>query len=96
MATIIGVCTLQLSIPSNHDLKSKRRVLQSVTAKLRATFNVAVAEVDDHDKWQAATLAIVAVATDTAYVHGLLTKAVAMIEQSRLDAVVADYDIEMM
>ncbi|MEP7198914.1 MAG: DUF503 domain-containing protein [Chloroflexota bacterium] len=96
MATIVGVCTLQLGIPENHDLKGKRRVLQSVTAKLRDAFNVAVAEVDDNDKWQTATLAIVSVSTDAAYVHGLLTKAVEAIERSRLDALVLDYEIDMM
>jgi hypothetical protein len=93
---VIGVCTLQLSIPNNHDLKGKRRVLQSVIAKTREQFNVAVAEVDAHDKWQAATLGIVAVATEADYVHGLLTKAVESIERGRLDASVLDYEIEIL
>jgi uncharacterized protein YlxP (DUF503 family) len=96
MAMAVGVCTLRLSIPLNHDLKGKRRVLQSVIARLRETFNVAVAEVGEQDKWQIATLGIAAISTDGAYVHGLLTKAVQKVEAMRLDAVVLDYEIEIL
>lgn len=92
---IVGVCTLRLSIPNNHDLKGKRRVLQSIIAKMREGFNVAVAEVDEQDKWQVATLGIVSVSSEAAYVHGLLTRVVESVEQSRLDASILDYQIEI-
>lgn len=93
---VIGICTLQLSIPDNHDLKGKRRVVQSLIAKTREQFNVAIAEVDAQDKWQVATLGLVAVSTEASYVHGLLTKAVESIEQRRSDALVMDYTIEIL
>jgi hypothetical protein len=93
---VIGVCTLQLSIPDNHDLKGKRRVLQSLIAKTREQFNVAIAEVGAQDKWQVATLGMVAVSTEADYVHGLLTKVVESIEHRRLDASVLDYAIEIL
>jgi uncharacterized protein YlxP (DUF503 family) len=96
MAMALGVCTLRLSLPQNLDLKGKRRVLQSVIARLREAFNVSVAEVGSQDKWQVATLGIAAVSTDSAYLHGLLTKAVQMVEAMRLDAVVLDYEIEIL
>ena len=51
----VGICTLRLSMPLNQDLKAKRRVLQSVIAHVRAAFNVSIAEVGEHDKWQVAT-----------------------------------------
>lgn len=92
---VVGVCTLRLSIPNNHDLKGKRRVLQSIIAKMREGFNVAVAEVDEQDKWQVATLGIVSVSSEAAYVHGLLTRVVESVEQSRLDASILDYQIEI-
>lgn len=93
---VVGVCTLELEIPANQDLKGKRRVLQSLMARVRRTFNVALAEVGEHDKWQWATLAIVSVSTDGAYVHGLLTKVVAGIEEGRSDVNVLDYQIELL
>lgn len=83
-------------MPGNDNLKGKRRVLQSVMARLRESFNVAVAETGENDKWQVATLSIAAVANDAAYVHGLLTHALESIEHSRADATVLDYSIEIL
>ena len=96
MAMAVGICTLRMSMPLNQDLKAKRRVVQSVIAHLREAFNVSVAEVGEHDKWQLATLGIAAISTDSGYLHGLLTKAVRMVEDMRLDAVILDYEIEIL
>ena len=96
MPLVIGVCTLHLSIPQNSDLKGKRRVLQSLIAKLRESFNVSVAEVGEQDKWQVATLGIVSVSTDSHYLHGQLTKAVDMVQRMRMDASVVDFEIEIL
>ncbi len=94
---VVGVCTLELEIPSSRSLKDKRHVVKSIVARVQrnAHFNVSIAEVDSLDSWQTATLGIVCVSTDRDYAHGLLEKVVAEIERSRLDAVVADYTIEM-
>ncbi|MBI5304503.1 MAG: DUF503 domain-containing protein [Chloroflexi bacterium] len=92
---VIGVCTLELEIPASHSLKDKRHVVKSLIARVRNEFNVAVSEVDSHDAWQAATIALVTVSTDAQYAHGLLEKAVDFIERQRLDAVIGDYSIEM-
>ncbi len=89
---VVGVCTLELEIPASHSLKDKRHV---VTTRVRRDFNVSIAEVDDLDAWQHAVLGIVCVSSDTAYAQGLLEKVVDNIERSRLDAVIADYSIEM-
>lgn len=96
MPAVVGVCTVRLSIPANSDLKGKRRVLKSVIARLRQSFNVAVSEVDEQDKWQVATLGMVSISNDAAHVHAMLTKAVEAIEHSRLDATVLDYAIEVL
>ncbi|TMC50102.1 MAG: DUF503 domain-containing protein [Chloroflexi bacterium] len=93
---VVGICTIRLSIPANHDLKGKRRVLQSLMAKMRESFNVSVAEVDEQDKWQAATLGVVAVSSDQAYLHGLLAKVVKSLEHARSDASLLDFEIEML
>ena len=93
---VVGICTIRLSIPANHDLKGKRRVLQSLMAKMRESFNVSVAEVDEQDKWQAATLGVVAVSSDQAYVHGLLTKVANSLEHARSDASLEDFEIELL
>lgn len=92
---VVGVCTLELEIPASHSLKDKRHVVKSVIARVRQSFNVSVAEVDSLDSWQQATIGIVCVSSDASYAHGLLEKVIDNIERSRLDAVIADYSIEI-
>jgi uncharacterized protein YlxP (DUF503 family) len=49
--------TIHLHLPENGSLKGKRKELLSVRAGLARRFGASVAEVDDHDLWQRATLA---------------------------------------
>jgi uncharacterized protein YlxP (DUF503 family) len=92
---VVGVCTLELDIPASQSLKDKRHVVKSLVTRVRQSFNVSIAEVDALDSWQRATLAIVCVSADAEYAHGLLEKVIDSIERSRLDAVIADYTIEL-
>ena len=91
----IGVATVELRIPGNGSLKGKRAVLRPIVARLRKEFNVSVAEVEAQDVYQRGVIAITCVSADASYVHGLLTKAVEMVDRMRLDAEVVDYDIEL-
>ena len=91
---VIGSAVVELDIPAA-SLKDKRRVVKSVIARLRNEYNVAVAEVDAHDQWQRAVIAIVTVSTDAGHAHGLLEKAVAALASWRLDCEVAGYQVEV-
>jgi len=93
---VIGICTLTLDIPHSKSLKDKRRVVKSITSRVRNQFNVSIAEVDAHDVWQSALIGIACVSNDASYAHGLLEKVVQMISNSRFDAQVADYEIEIL
>ncbi len=92
---IIGVCTVQLHLPGSHSLKDKRQVLQPLLARIRRDHNVSVAEIDQQDAWQMATLGIACVSNDSAYAHGLLSRIVALIPAWRMDVEVIDYAIEI-
>jgi uncharacterized protein YlxP (DUF503 family) len=92
--TVVGLCTMELQIPSSLSLKDKRQVLQGFIARIRNEFNVSVAEVDHQDSWQLATVAVAAVSNDEAYLHGLLEHVVHKVEGGRLDLVLLDYSIE--
>jgi uncharacterized protein len=50
-----------LRIPGCRSLKEKRHVVKTLTAGLRGTFNVSVAEVDHQDLWQRTALEVAAV-----------------------------------
>ncbi len=57
----VGVLTLDIQFPHAHSLKEKRAVLQRLRDRLRARFNVAVAELDHQDVWQHATLGVASI-----------------------------------
>ena len=59
----VVLLTIDLHFPFAQSLKDKRMILRGVKDRGRK-FNVSVAEVDHHDLWQRASLAVVAVATD--------------------------------
>lgn len=92
---IIGVLEMQISMPANRSLKDKRQVLRSLKDRVRAGFNVSIAEVADHEKWCVAHLAAVTVASDRARAHEVL-EAVARSVERRGDAILSDYCIQMM
>jgi uncharacterized protein YlxP (DUF503 family) len=49
-------------------------ILNSFKGKLRNNFNVSVAEVDRHDKWQRAVVAICYVNSDKRHIHSTMEK----------------------
>jgi len=93
---VIGVCTIELVLPGVSSLKGKRSVLKSLSARLRKTFNVSIAEVDNNDVWQSASLGVVCVANRSDYAHGLLSKVVEWLEGSHYDIEIVDYEIELL
>ena len=93
---VIGVCTIQLELPGAYSLKEKRQIIQSLMRRVRNDYNVSIAEVDHQDTWHAASLGVACVSNSAAYAHGLLTKVVHQIESLRIDAVLLDYQIEML
>ena len=68
----IGVLTLELRLENSHSLKEKRHVVESLKARLRNKFNVAVAEIDYQDLWQRAAVAAVTVSSDHVHAEKLL------------------------
>jgi uncharacterized protein len=92
---VVGICTIELSLPGNDSLKDKRSVLKPLVVRMRREFNVSVAEVDAQDAWRSATLGVAAVSNDAAYLHGLFERLVHWIENSRAPVEVVDWQIEI-
>lgn len=68
----IAHLTLEIRIEGAHSLKDKRQVVRSLKDKLRAAFNVSVAEMEQTDLWQRATIVVVAVSGSRDYLAGLM------------------------
>jgi len=54
----VGLLQIIIRIPNSNSLKEKRMVLRSLKDKLRNKYNISLAEIGDHDKWQKSLLAI--------------------------------------
>ena len=70
----VGVLQVDLALEKARSLKDKRQVVKSVLDRLRSSFNVSAAEVEDQDLHQRAGLAFSAVSGDADHVRGLLQK----------------------
>jgi len=92
----VGICKIKLRLPENLSLKGKRRVLKSITARLKNKFNVSVAEVDDHELWQLATLGLCCVSNDKRYTNEVLSKVVNFIVDGQFGVEILDYEIEIL
>jgi uncharacterized protein len=66
----VAKLTLELSIPHAQSLKDRRQVVRSLKDKLRHGFNVGVAELDDANLWNRATLGVVAISGSVPYLTG--------------------------
>jgi uncharacterized protein YlxP (DUF503 family) len=69
----ISFLTIELRIEAAHSLKDKRQVVRSLKDRLRANFNVAVAELDPNDLWQRATVGVVSISDSRDYLSGLMS-----------------------
>jgi len=92
----VGVCRMSLRLPENLSLKGKRQVLKSVTTQVKNKFNVSIAEVDDQDLWQLATLGICCVSNNKRYTNRVLSKVVGFITNSRFEVEILNYEIEIL
>ena len=77
----VGVLTLEIQIPYAHSLKEKRAVVLKIRDRLRARFNVAVAELDDQEAWQRATLGVVSISNSQALLESVFQQVLAESEK---------------
>jgi uncharacterized protein YlxP (DUF503 family) len=91
----IGVAKVSLRLPENMSLKGKRQVIKSIIGRVRSRFDVAVAEVDDNDVWQLATIGICAISNNKRHSNQVLSKVVDFIVHGHFDAEILDYSIEI-
>jgi len=78
---LVGLYQIELFIPDSGSLKSKRFVLKSLKDKIRAKFNVSVAEVEDNELWQRAVLGVAMVSNERKFIDQVMTQIFNLVEQ---------------
>lgn len=76
----VGILRLTLHLPEPGSLKSKRHLLRSAIDRVKAKFNVSIAEVEDNDLWQRSVVGVAAVGNDHAFVNETLDKVASFVE----------------
>jgi uncharacterized protein YlxP (DUF503 family) len=68
----LATLTLELAIEHAQSLKDRRQAVRSLKEKLRHSFNISIAELDDALIWNRATLGIAAISSSSSYLAGHL------------------------
>ncbi len=69
---VVGLVRLEIHLPYAQSLKDKRQVVRKLKERLRARFNVAVAELDHQELWQRATVWVVSISNDNSHLAQVL------------------------
>jgi uncharacterized protein YlxP (DUF503 family) len=85
---VVGSLKVELRLPENRSLKGKRKVVKSMVGKVKARFNVSIAEVGSNDKWQKIELGISAVGNDRRHVDSSLSHILSFLESLYLAQIV--------
>jgi uncharacterized protein YlxP (DUF503 family) len=91
----LGVLRLTFHVPHARSLKDKRRVVQKFRDRVRARFDVSIAEVSEQDKLQRAVFGVAVVSGDAAVCDSVLEQ-VAHVASLQEDAVLTDRATEVM
>jgi uncharacterized protein len=85
---VVGILKMELMLSENQSLKGKRKVVKSMVGKVKARFNVSIAEVGSNDKWQKIELGVSTVGNDRRHVDSSLSHVLSFLESLYLAEVV--------
>lgn len=90
----VGLLRIRFRLPSR-SLKEKRAIIRPVVERARNRFNASVAEVEDMDSAEFATIAVACVANDSRFVQSELDEIAHALTDARLDLEVLDIATEL-
>lgn len=76
----VGVLRVSLYLSEPQSLKDKRRVIKSLTEKLRNRFNLAVAETGALDSWNHCELGVSCISNEAGHADSMMASAINFIE----------------
>lgn len=90
----VGILTLHIYLPGCTSLKEKRRRIKPLLVRLHKEFNISVAEFDQMDVWNNATILCTLASNDHAHARRSLEKVISWIETSWPDVTVVNENLE--
>jgi uncharacterized protein YlxP (DUF503 family) len=91
---VVGVAFIELMVHNSSSLKSKRKVVKSILGRVRSKFDLSIAEVDYHDKWQRCRIGFAVVTNEGGHAHRMVETVIGFIEGLHL-AEIVDTSIEI-
>lgn len=92
---VVGICRISFRLPGTRSLKEKRSIVRRLVERSRSRFNAAVAEVEDNDVLQRATIGFVVVSSSRVHAQQMIGRVAGFIEGMGL-AVPLDREIDIM
>jgi uncharacterized protein YlxP (DUF503 family) len=92
---IVALERFDLRIPGCRSLKEKRHVLKTLTNQIRSTFEVSVAEVDHHDLWQRAAIAVAVVGAEQHHLRKVMHEVEKLVDRW-VEVDVIDADLQLL
>ena len=91
---IVGILWIDVRVGSSNSLKDKRRIIKSLTTRIRRSFNVSISEIDCQDLWQRSQLGVAFLTTEVRFAQSVLSRIVDAVERHR-DITLIDSKIEI-
>lgn len=79
---IVGLMQIEIRIEDSFTLKDKRRVLKSLIERTKRSFNVSIAEVDNNEIVNFATLGLSTVSNSTRFIDEVFDKILGFLENN--------------
>lgn len=90
----IGVLQFTLEIPYAESLKDKRSAIKALKDRLRRSYNVSIAEIDDLDSCTVATLGAIVAGSDIPHLNSTMDHLLNTLQDWR-DGTLADHQLEI-
>ena len=85
---VVGTLKITFHLTDNRSLKGKRKVVRSMVDRIKARFNVSIAEVGSNDKWQKIELGVSAVGNDRRHIDSSLNHVLGFLESLYLAQII--------
>jgi uncharacterized protein len=93
---MVATLTIHLHLPACSSLKEKRGRIKPLISRLHREFNVSVAEIDLHDKWQETVIACAMVGNDHGHLESALQNISKWVESHWTDGDVIEQQIKIL